>query len=255
MPKTLIILLFLLKSLQIWSITNGMPSMEKPWLIKVGLCGGALISGTHILTAAHCVYNQPPNLITLRRYVLDPSEGEILEYLPKAKEVLIHPEYTPWKNDGIKLNDLAILTLSRPVNASLFLTLPQIKEVSEKLNVTGFGKLANGKYPFLPHTLEGLATYPLKSDLVFWSNHLTLLESDDLDQNFLDSFLIGEYGAAKVVNGKSACRGDSGSPVFDNSIPPVLIGIVSHGQNDCTNQLVFFYTLIYPYLDWIKEQL
>lgn len=54
--------------------------------------------------------------------------------------------------------------------------------------------------------------------------------------------------------GSDACQGDSGGPlILESNYHYSVIGVTSFGQA-CGSYVPGIYTAVYPYLDWIEEQ-
>lgn len=79
--------------------------------MKTGLCGGAIIADSYVLTAAHCVDGKTPSMITAYFGSIDLFEGSSR---PVSK-IYSHPQYYPYSSGG-SLNDIALLKLSTPLN-------------------------------------------------------------------------------------------------------------------------------------------
>ncbi|CAG7833205.1 unnamed protein product [Allacma fusca] len=74
-------------------------------------CGASLINENWIVTAAHCVYEIDPELVTIvaGEHQLQNAEGN--EQFRKVTKVIIHSEYN-WPD---AVNDIALLRLDAPL--------------------------------------------------------------------------------------------------------------------------------------------
>lgn len=92
----------------------GMDTWSWATSLKIGrsLCGGAIISDSHILTAAHCVRRARPSDITVYIGSIYIFQGEPR----RVSRIYSHPHYYEDRFRRYVLNDIALLKLSISLN-------------------------------------------------------------------------------------------------------------------------------------------
>jgi len=106
---------------------------QAPWQVAIravipegkGLslfCGGSILDASHILTAAHCVFDRetghpiPPEAFAVRAGTADLASPEPEEQERAVTDVRPHPYYTYDPDSGqVNPDDVAVLTLQQPL--------------------------------------------------------------------------------------------------------------------------------------------
>lgn len=220
---------------------------EVPWQVAMvvqgsSLCGGALITPTHVLTAAHC-FNDAADPGSVRAYAGISRLSERASATPLGiSGIAIHPGF----DRGTFANDLAIITLTAPVPATattgaiaLPVGLPASSwpAVGEALRVSGWGRSSEGgreSDQLLGATVQLLAA---------------------------PGAACGQYGSiqppgvlcAGVPDGSiDTCQGDSGGPLVASLAGrPVLAGVTSVGVECASSSYPGIYTSVASQLGWI----
>jgi secreted trypsin-like serine protease len=204
-------------------------------------CGGSIRDATHVVTAAHCVFDNP---YTAQGQPFGPRSIDVvagLSTLSKeastptvVRSAVVDVSLNPGYSEVSKRDDAAILTLDpatplpsgnpRITPISIVGATDWPKPVGTPLMVTGWGDLGNGEGA---DTLQQAAV-PLIADT-----------------NPTCTRYPGFNGAAMVCAGdgvRDACFGDSGGPLVlpaSGASGPVaadtLVGIVSFGGPTCAD--------------------
>lgn len=232
-----------------------------PWIALIGykdevtnkidyLCGGALISHRHVITAAHCVHNKN-DLYSVRLGEHDiRSENDGARHL----DVLIASKTAHEGFNSVSFqNDIAILKLEKRVEFN-----SEIQPICLPMEPALRNKDYTKTQPFVAGwgatSFNGPSSGTLREVQIPVVSQASCKEAYKgfRTVNVDDSVLC----AGLARGGKDACQGDSGGPLM---IPDgerfYLLGVVSFGYKCAEPGYPGVYTRTSHYLDWLLSKM
>ncbi|WP_317620009.1 serine protease [Streptomyces sp. CBMA156] len=210
---------------------TGVSTAEHPWIVALSsrtqfgsgrsgqFCGGALVTPTKVVTAAHCFYDEskgrvdrPGLKVIVGRDDMRGTTGREVA----VRSVWVHPGYSFAAN----MNDVAVLTLAESQGARPVVELVGQGEsapyaAGTRAQVYGWGD-TTGRGDYSP-TLRGV-------DVPIVPDHVCAQAYPGGEDGKFDA--RGMVCAGEERGGKDACQGDSGGPMV---VQGRLVGLVSWG--------------------------
>ncbi|KAI4471752.1 polyserase-related [Holotrichia oblita] len=227
-------------------IVNGTDAQlgEFPYIVSlrrynVPMCGGSIINDRCVLTAAHCVYNTNPQLLSIQYGVVKTNS---LVNIINVVDIIIHGDYKNTMLDGLA-NDVAILKLAAPIKFSNVVAPVKLPQQGQQFKDWSTTVVAGWGVPYTggPHM-----------------NHLQkvnlFLYPDDYCESILQPSTHREYHLCAGVpeGGKAECNGDSGGPLI---VEGVQAGIVSWSDKPCgLVRKPDVHTRVANYVKWILKK-
>jgi secreted trypsin-like serine protease len=235
------------------------PDGAAPW--QVGLlsrgedaffgqfCGGSILSARWVITAAHCVENDPnewPDIKVLAgTQSLDNASGQRV----RVARVFIHPEW----NLNTFANDVALLYLADPIDHAQASRIDLIAAgdpdnltaAGVSATITGWGN-QSGVISDFPTELQIASVEMIATSSVNGPSGY----DGEIDNATMFAAGIPTQG------GIDTCQGDSGGPVVvDNAGTATLVGITSWGIGCAEPGFPGIYTRISAMRSWIDTTL
>jgi hypothetical protein len=194
------------------------------------LCSGSIIDPTHILTAAHCVYNgfgrrARPSQLGVEAGVSNFSEplpGDV-EQDKSVSKIRVHPGYV-WTGRS-EPDDVAVLVLSSPLD----LSGPTARAVA----------LPAENRPFPEGLVVGLAGFGRERPAVESSGPLARMTPTIAPQGSCPTYtprgILPDNAIAFCASAarSAVCEGDSGSGLVTTGETPTILGVADAGAVDC----------------------
>ena len=227
---------------------------------EIYICGGSFVSSTQIVTAAHCFFDPDGRRIT--SVSAAPGDGRAWpSSTVSASKVEIHSGYSP----SSESNDIAIVTLSRPVPGVKIVTIPTAAQWASlavggaAVKSAGWGTTSSGGNSPKDFLVADLTVVP---DAVCGSAGATYrvgsLTYYGLGSSFKASQMLCAGGATSTGRPIDTCQGDSGGPLVSGT---TLLGIVSWGLgcagSDDGRPITLtpgVYTRLGAFLPWLAER-
>ncbi|KAM4566808.1 ST14 transmembrane serine protease matriptase a [Odontesthes bonariensis] len=226
---------------------------EFPWQVSLHVknfghvCGATIIGPKWLVTAAHCVQDDPKTRYsqpgTWEAYLGLHIQRQTASHVVKRNLIRIipHPNYNSFTFD----NDIALMELDSPVAYSDHIRpicLPSSQHdfpASETVWITGWGATREG----------GNAATALQKAQVRIINHSVC---NDLMGGAITSRMLC---AGVLSGGVDACQGDSGGPLSSPGKKGMfLAGVVSWGDGCARRNKPGIYTTVTKFRGWIKEK-
>jgi hypothetical protein len=206
-------------------------------------CGGTLTTPTTVVTAAHCVVNEDTGAVRPPQELLVGLGADLksaaLEVVPVVR-VTPNPDYAR----RTAANDIAVLTLARPVGDARLLTPATPDEARDltvagsTVHVAGWGRVSTSE-PEYPATFRigRLVVFPDSScgsgtPFTIEGVRFNGFPSSQADPASM-LCAAGVTDAGQIID---SCQGDSGGPlVAGDGDRARLVGVVSWGKECATN--------------------
>jgi secreted trypsin-like serine protease len=253
-------------------IVNGDPGVagDFPYLASVRAyvgssyysCGGAFVSSTQVVTAAHCFYDENGRRLTDVR--VGPADGTYLPYASErvsASLIEVHRDYSGYT----QVNDIALITLSRAIPGVAVASIPTLAqwqaltEGGDPVQSAGWGATSSGGSSPSQFRTADLTIVPDDKCANYSSTYsIGAVTYRGIGSNFDPDVMICAGGATSTGLPVDTCQGDSGGPLVAGS---TLVGIVSWGYGcagfDEGNPIRLtpgVYTRLGTYLQWLADR-
>jgi len=260
-------------------VINGTPaaSGELPYLVALldstrvsgegtfqsQFCGGALVTPTKVITAAHCVVDESTQEISYPediQVLVGPSLKKPLTAPVRVTSVAVHPNY----DIDSSSNDIAVLTLSTPLEGVRTIS-PLTPAEAAAYTVTG-GAVRVGGWGNMT-TQGGGKTYPdifRIANLVLFPDTMCGGRSSYVVNGVtFQSFGASEADASTMICAGAAnsagrivdsCQGDSGGPLVSAlGGSERLVGVVSWGD-ECASTYPGVYARVSAMYDFLVKE-